>query len=395
MITELTVECFKSLEKVKVPLGQVNVFVGANGSGKSNLLEALGVLSAAAKGRVDDEALMRRGVRPGVPQLYKSSFQSRRLSPHIFFGASNGDANFEVSLLNPLRGPQAPWRYKFELWEYKGKTLASRAPCSMHKWNPEQGVAALEAAKQRPRNPALKLLTTLQDFAIYSPNTPTLRGISRESQPREPVGLSGGGLPQAVKQLMRQRKRGGEEYLRHLHKAIGLIDWAKSIGYASSSSVPLSPSAAASQYVVRFRDRFMSERSNILTGYDASEGALYVLFVAALTLCGGSPSLFAIDNVDQTLNPRLARRLAKTLCGWVLEGKTKRQVLITAHNPSVLDGLPLEDDRVRLFTVGRSNTGRTVIRRVEVTSEIMERVKKGWSLSRLWVQGHLGGVPNV
>jgi predicted ATPase len=66
MITRFSVESFKSLEKVEVELGSVNVFVGANGSGKSNLLEAIGVLGAAAFGRVDDESLLRRGVRPGV-----------------------------------------------------------------------------------------------------------------------------------------------------------------------------------------------------------------------------------------------------------------------------------------------------------------------------------------
>jgi predicted ATPase len=65
MITRFSVESFKSLEKVEVELGSVNVFVGANGSGKSNLLEAIGVLGAAAFGRVDDESLLRRGVRPG------------------------------------------------------------------------------------------------------------------------------------------------------------------------------------------------------------------------------------------------------------------------------------------------------------------------------------------
>ena len=46
MITKLTVEFFKTLERVEIELGLVNVFVGANGSGKSNLLEAVGVLSA-------------------------------------------------------------------------------------------------------------------------------------------------------------------------------------------------------------------------------------------------------------------------------------------------------------------------------------------------------------
>ena len=47
MLNTIKVEAFKSLEKVEINLGRVNVFIGANGSGKSNLLEAIGVLSAA------------------------------------------------------------------------------------------------------------------------------------------------------------------------------------------------------------------------------------------------------------------------------------------------------------------------------------------------------------
>ena len=38
-------------------LGRVNCLIGANGVGKSNILEAIGVLGAAANGVVDDEAL--------------------------------------------------------------------------------------------------------------------------------------------------------------------------------------------------------------------------------------------------------------------------------------------------------------------------------------------------
>jgi energy-coupling factor transporter ATP-binding protein EcfA2 len=394
MITKLTIESFKSLECVEVELGVVNVFIGANGSGKSNLLEAIGVLSAAAKGRVDDEALLRRGVRPGVPQLYKSAFTNRRQSPHIFFGASNGDANYEVSLLNPLRGPQAPWRYKFELWEFRGKKLASRAPRAMHKWNPEQGVAALKAANLRPNNPALVLLTSLQDFAIYSPNTPTLRGIGPDLQPRDPVGLSGGGLPLGVLDLLKARKR--DSRLACASKDIrSMIDWAKGYGSAPSERMPLSPSVAASKQVVKFTDRFMSEGRNVLTGYDASEGALYVLFAAVLALHERAPEMLAIDNADHGLNPRLARRLMKHFCEWVLSRSKPRQVLLTTHNPLVLDGLPLRDDRVRLFTVSRTSTGRTVVNRVVVDKALLNKAQEEGALSRLWVMGHLGGVQNV
>ena len=64
MVKTLKIESFKSIESVELELVTVNVFIGANGSGKSNLLEAFALLAAAAFGRVDPESLVRRGCRP-------------------------------------------------------------------------------------------------------------------------------------------------------------------------------------------------------------------------------------------------------------------------------------------------------------------------------------------
>lgn len=52
MIREVEIRGFKSLSQVDFELGRVNCIIGANGTGKSNLLEALGVLGAAANGIV-------------------------------------------------------------------------------------------------------------------------------------------------------------------------------------------------------------------------------------------------------------------------------------------------------------------------------------------------------
>ncbi|MEI6261026.1 MAG: AAA family ATPase, partial [Deltaproteobacteria bacterium] len=41
MIGTIKIESFKSLESLTIDIGQVNVFIGGNGSGKSNLLEAI------------------------------------------------------------------------------------------------------------------------------------------------------------------------------------------------------------------------------------------------------------------------------------------------------------------------------------------------------------------
>ena len=396
MLENLAVRTFKSLEDVTVDLGLVNVFIGANGSGKSNLLEALGVLSAAADGKVDDQALLARGVRPGLPLLYKSAFPAKpgkKIPPHLFFGACGSRAKYEISLHNPLREPAPAWRFKSELWEDNQVKLVARSSAQATKTNLERGLAALKAV-ETTGGPALDLLRLLQDYVIYSPTTAVLRGIATETQPRRPVGLSGGNLPGAISDLLKRRPR-DDRSRRICREMLGHVDWASSYGWTYSNRLPLSSSAGASKTVIRFRDRFMRKDRNVLSGYDASEGALYALFLGVLSGHEESPALCAVDNADHGLNPRLARSLMEHLCQWYLDAGEARQILLTTHNPLVLDGLPLQDDRVRLFTVSRTSSGRTSVRRVVVDDRMLRKAEQGWSLSRLWVMGHLGGVPDV
>ena len=68
---------------------------------------------------------------------------------------------------------------------------------------------------------------------------------------------------------------------------------------------------------------------------------------------------------------------------------------MTSHNPAVLDGLPLQDDRVRLFTVDRDNHGKTIVKRVVVDKRLFEMASQGWTLSRLWMNKLIGGMPDV
>jgi len=175
-----------------------------------------------------------------------------------------------------------------------------------------------------------------------------------------------------------------------------MIDWINDFDTTSNVNAMLSPSIARPKNVIRFSDRFMKGNYNHLTAYDASEGVLYILFCAVLTLSPNSPYCLAIDNLDQTLNPRLVLNLTRLLGKWITEGESQRQIFVTVHNPAVLDGLRLQDDRIRLFTVDRNNRGHTEISRVTITEELLELSNnKGWPLSRLWVMGHLGGVPNL
>ncbi|WP_217539134.1 AAA family ATPase, partial [Stenotrophomonas sp. GbtcB23] len=63
MIREIQIENFKSIRKMKLELGRVNVFIGENGSGKSNVLEAIALAGAATANKLDNEFLASRGIR--------------------------------------------------------------------------------------------------------------------------------------------------------------------------------------------------------------------------------------------------------------------------------------------------------------------------------------------
>ena len=102
----------------------------------------------------------------------------------------------------------------------------------------------------------------------------------------------------------------------------------------------------------------------------------------------------AVDNLDQALNPRLIARLTRRLSGWLESAEPNRQLMFTAHNPAVLDGLDLARDDVRLLAVERNSDGHTCIRRITLSDELKAQ-NETFPLSRLWMMGHLGAVPNV
>ena len=171
MIDKINIKAFKSIENVSLELGKVNVFVGANGSGKSNLLEGVGILSAAAHGRVDDMALLTRGVRPGVQALYKCAFPGVRIN-HIEFAAEQNSisdipsSSYKVSLFNPIVQGNYVWQYHTENLKFGRKKIVGRSHHSAQKKDFSVGLAALKAADPDPNidDNAFNILRTLQNY---------------------------------------------------------------------------------------------------------------------------------------------------------------------------------------------------------------------------------------
>jgi energy-coupling factor transporter ATP-binding protein EcfA2 len=417
MISRLEIKGFKTLVDVSIELGAVNVFIGANGSGKSNLLEAVGFLSAIVSGSLEAESIRYRGVRLGRPASFQSSLlsQSERA---ISISACDDLITYEVDF-EPAEQHSSHWAIKKELVRLSNNDVLIRSADRVdiayslgdHGFD---GMTLGGQTRSKSMIPILSpylahhqhgiqqkkgaVLASLEDwampgdlgqYAIFSPSTPQLRGFLDDIH-REPLGLGGSGLGQAIDEMM-----SGEPDLLgpfDLADIFELIEWADSLQVEVAAGSNFF--SAGGPVGLRIGDRFMGETHRSVSLLEASEGALYVLFMLALVGHEQSPKLFAVDNFDQALHPRLARALTRLISEQIVDDGS-RQMLATTHNPLVLDGLDLLDDRIRLFTVDRDSSGASQVRRVLVTEDLMAKADQGFSLSQLWTTGRLGGVPKV
>lgn len=404
MLTKISIEGFKSIYNIEtLELGQVNVFIGANGSGKSNFLEAVGTLGAAVSGRVDSESLRRRGVRLSPNELYNTSLDYHQAAKWISFGVegkwNQSVFNYRVGL-NSIATEFDPWVYVTETAKYDEKKIVNLAgvylpPKGIYSPFVYQGHFADSLGNLSAEDPLKGIYRFLSEYAIFTPTTPVLRGIQPDLVSLDPLGLLGGRLAEAVEDILNPEN--------HLLGSLGIsevldfLDWVEGFDITAPSRKLLAPDVPSLRSIVQFQDRWMGKKRNRISGYDASEGALYVLFMLVLALHPRTPRFFAIDNFDQTLNPRLARALTRLFCELILKEGSSRQVLLTTHNPLVLDGLDLRDERIRLFATERNTQtkGATSVHRVKLSDNVLKTAENGTPLSQLWVMGLLGGVPDL
>ena len=140
---------------------------------------------------------------------------------------------------------------------------------------------------------------------------------------------------------------------------------------------------------IKIRDKFLEDGFQYIDQRSANEGFLYLLFYFTLFISDLTTVFFAIDNIDNAMNPKLGRELIKILAK--LAKEHDKQAILTTHNPSVLDGLDLNDDEQRLFVVYRNADGHTKVKRV-FKKEMPEGIAP-MPLSEMFLKGLIGGLP--
>lgn len=388
LIDKICVRNFKALHDVSIEPGNVNIIIGPNGAGKSTILEAIGLLSIAMSERLDDVSLLRKGIRLSTPKMYCSNFKAvaKENSIRIQVELQNGCHSYTVSL-EPPKGEEG--------WNFLGESVSGRNNATAVKEIRNDATvfnnsSSLYLNKDKEYDWFREAASIIGKYAVYQPSTPVLRGVMNDYAQIQPLGINGGRLAEAIEEILSEKD--GEMFLgtEPLDDIYDLIDWADDFSISWPNKSNINQFVPSARRVIEFHDAYMNKNGKF-TAYDASEGALYVLFTLCLLQHPKAPTVFAIDNFDQAMNPRLARAITKEICRMAVE--KNKMVFLTTHNPMTLDGLNLNDSRIRLFTTQRSiRTGDVEIRRVEVNEALLD---KNMPLSRLWTSGMIGGVPNI
>lgn len=389
-LKKISIGNFKSLYNVSFEPGKVNVFIGANGAGKSTVLEAIGLLSAAMTDRVDANSLQRKGVRLSASSLYKSRFKSiDRIKSTIDLSLEwENEADifqYDVHLMPPK--DSSYWKYHSEIFTQNGDKKWGRSNASQSQSNNYVGFFLIDDDPKLVKG--REIAKYFSNYGIFQPNTITLRGTVPDPNQMTPIGLNGGRLAEALQDIIKDidgELKFGSLYMDDI---LEMIDWASNISIDSPKKTSINSNIPTTRQVIEFSDRFMKDTSKF-TGYDASEGSLYVLFMLCIAMHLQAPSIFAIDSFDHALNPRLAKKMMQVFCGQII--KNDKHVFLTTHSPLVLDGLDISDDNIRLFAVERDKNGYAQIKRIKVSQEL---INQGQPLSRLWINGRLGGVPDL
>ncbi len=411
MFEKIRIQNFKSVYDETLELGRVNVFIGENGSGKSNLLEAIAFASAAANSReFNNDILFSKGVRVAMSSLMISSFLEKKQNKVIsieLFDKVLGGVLFNLKAANDdyfpnWEGKVREIEYAKSVLEMNKKELAENFVKSFENDKSLMGTNGSNGSKKENLTEIfnnhvekelgnflaaflskVSNLPNLEDFLIYTANTTFLRGIHTESR-KEPLGINGEGLDVLLASF-------DKEEIEKLKRYNYLIGWLEDFFMDIDDGLKLRGyKLNRSKSVLYFKDRFMMRKNNVFSAENSNEGILHILFYLALMISKRTPKFFAIDNIESSLNPHLCREIMTIICDLAKEEGSEKQLLITTHNPAILDGLNLNDDDIRLFEVYRNNNGHTKTRRIKLNADNKPEQLK---LSELWTRGYLGATP--
>ena len=376
----LSIRGFRRLQSIDLKMRNLMVIIGANGSGKTSLLDALSVLSASAKGQLQ-EALQRKGGLQEILTRGKAECLEIRLAKAV---AQESDLTYHVNLvpkglayevleesLSQHRDPQRSEPFKYI--ESRRLNIKYSSPEQSGLLRPnwehdplETSLAQVPKMYQEPES----LRKDLASCTYYGPLDVSEGSAVRLPQAMRPASLPGPKGEYLVSCLYNLRETDRDTF-EHIEDTLAA---------AFPDFERLSfPPVAAGTLSMTWTDRNFSQPIYI---HELSEGTLRFLWLMALLHSPALSTVTLIDEPEVSLHPELLRYLVYAL----REAAKHTQLVVATHSDRLVQFLEPHE-----ILVADVEEGQTVLNWADTLN--LDHWLADYTLDQLWAMNILGGRP--
>ena len=369
----------------------LNVLIGPNASGKSNLLEAVGLLEAAPRDLAD--AVRRGGGAPewlwkGAPPSPQAEVEAvvgpfpgsgRPLRYRLVFGS---ETRGRVEVLDeaveerePRTGEADPYfYYRFQQGRPALNISESRGESRVRRSLRREDLAPDQSVLQQRRDPdaypeitwlgnEFRRIAVYRDW-VFGAGAP-LRAAQRTDWPGDRLMPDAGNLALVVNHVEHEDPGRLNDLLRRFCPRFERVSTRVSGGLAecwfheSGLTTPISATRV-------------------------SDGTIRFVAVLATLLAPSPPSVLCLEEPELGLHPDAAAAFAEVL----VEASERTQVIVTTHSEALLAALSGQPEAL---VVCERREDTTSLRRLE-PGEVEEWMDE-YTLGDLWRMGELGGNP--
>jgi predicted ATPase len=374
----LTVKGFRRLADVNLELRGLCVLIGANGVGKTSLLDVLGLLAASAQGRLNN-ALGEAGGLPSiltrdrldrlVLDLSMAIEGQQPLHYSLALAAQGAAYSIEEELLTQQRQPAgAPFKHiqahRSDVRYFNVDEKGLLRPTWDH--NPLE--SSLSQVPKMFRDPE-EFRKSLASSSTYHVLDVGPRAPVRLPQLLRPAPLPGANGEDLISCLFslreadRSRFEAIEDTLRTAFPSFERLDF---------------PPAASGTLAMTWRDRSFTHP---IYTHELSEGTLRFLWLATLLQSPGLTALTLIDEPEVSLHPELLSLLAGLLRG----AAERSQVVVATHSDRLIRFL--RPDEVVVMDLEEGGTARATW----ADGLDLDRWLADYTLDEVWRLGRMGG----
>jgi predicted ATPase len=402
-LLELHVENFKSLKTATVPLGPLNVLVGPNASGKSNLLDVIQFLGDSVRTDLRP-ALDKRGgfhrvrFRDGVSSPIKIEIEAN-VTKYSHLNARDV-YTLSISLAGRLKPKAASddagrrllisRRESFKSKRTQGRgrriTISGRRVQIFDETpkgeetreiglgSESLGLATLPKLAEDEGGEAINQIASLfSTFRVFDIAVDAARRPSETAESKT-LAPDAANLASFLNLLRKEQSETFAQLVADAREFVpGLIDL---------HFEPIGGSRAA--VALQLEERGLVGRTDLA---DASYGTIRALALLALLYDPNPPALTCVEEIDHGLHPYVFDLLVDRL----REASDRTQFLIATHSPALVNRL----DPKELIVCERDDDGASRIPAVDAqTIAALKAATEGeLRLGEIWFSGSLGGVP--